>query len=572
MTNQPAEAPTIGAHLARQPSITVLGVDYLHLRLDDGSDLYVTEHGREFCAQLLPESHCSDRDWFDQHSVKLNGTSAIYRVSTKPVDGVSKDIVLKWNRMAQEIPGETACSDLGTAEFNSPFEEFALVIELRAELGEAQNGALTQKPLAIYVPRRYVEAERMGRKRYRLAAVQERHEEITLDPNRHYAVIYEWLEGIDAAEASARGIIDEATMRDLTVESRQEMARWGFRVRDSKPHHVIVRPDAEGELARHGQNGIAYGLVDFELLERTQTHEEEVRASKRKSYLFRQAHRFEANEQFPPGLDPTTVMGVEYVYGQVESTAGALWVVGRDPLLFDYFLPEKWRKTPRIRLPVSYEAYYTVTKDNIHLVWQVSRVGRKPELELSDDHGSAAAAHGYNSPFEEVALCMELTRHGVETTYPRAIYVTGHRIDKTEPIVDTSRYQSHETWSTPEGHPILSEHHDYIIIRGHWNGPDDQLAEKDEEVYEGVYASEALSRGLTAQEAYDLVLQATADRLAAIGVEDLAPHGDHLLLSVDRSHQLVVDQDGVPVARMCNFELLRRRRHNTKSVPSTDRR
>ena len=34
-------------------------------------------------------------------------------------------------------------------------------------------------------------------------------------------------------------------------------------------------------------------------------------------------------------------MGVDYVYGEVESTGGALWVVGRDPVLFDYFLPEK---------------------------------------------------------------------------------------------------------------------------------------------------------------------------------------------------------------------------------------
>ena len=28
-----------------------------------------------------------------------------------------------------------------------------------------------------------------------------------------------------------------------------------------------------------------------------------------------------------------TIGGVEYVYGQVESTGGALWVVGRDPVV-----------------------------------------------------------------------------------------------------------------------------------------------------------------------------------------------------------------------------------------------
>ena len=72
-----------------------------------------------------------------------------------------------------------------------------------------------------------------------------------------------------------------------------------------------------------------YGLVDFELLKRTPEREELLRAEKRHDYLVRQAHRFEPHQQFPEELTPVRVMGVDYVYGQVESTGGAL--LGRGP-------------------------------------------------------------------------------------------------------------------------------------------------------------------------------------------------------------------------------------------------
>ena len=96
------ETETTGAHLAKQPWLTVFGVQYLHLQLEDGSDLYLTEHGRRFSRHLLPENHWADKEWFARHSVRLRGTSAIYKITTKKVAGFDKDIVLKWNRMGQD--------------------------------------------------------------------------------------------------------------------------------------------------------------------------------------------------------------------------------------------------------------------------------------------------------------------------------------------------------------------------------------------------------------------------------------------------------------------------------------
>ena len=109
----------------------VFGVDYHHLSLSGGGDLYVTEYGLPFIKNLLPENFYTDKNWFKEHSERLRGTSTLYKVTTKEINGKSKDIVIKWNRMGQDIPCEIDCEELAYAEFNSPFEEFSLVTELR---------------------------------------------------------------------------------------------------------------------------------------------------------------------------------------------------------------------------------------------------------------------------------------------------------------------------------------------------------------------------------------------------------------------------------------------------------
>ncbi len=57
---------------------------------------------------------------------------------------------------------------------------------------------------------------------------------------------------------------------------------------------------------------------------------------------------------------------------------------------------------------------------------------------------------GYNSPFEEFSIAFELTRRGIATIYPRAIYKTGLTAD-TGCIADKRRYESHAGILTPEG-------------------------------------------------------------------------------------------------------------------------
>lgn len=557
--NVQADLPDIPAvYLGRKPSIRVLDVEYLHLRMEDGSDLYVTEHGRLFMQQLLPENHWCDEAWLAKHSTRLLGTSTVYHIVTKPVAGISKEIVLKWNRMGQDIPGETQAVDLDGAEFNSPFEEFSLVFELRDARRESPGEVYTQKPLAIYVPRQLVEPERMGRRSYRIKELQGRHDEIALHPNRQYAVIYEWIDGIDAAEACKKGLIDRDTVVQLTERSNQDLNEKGYRVCDNKATHVIVSPMRNGGLRRHPSGDIVYALVDYELLERTPERERAIRKAKRRKYLVRQVRRFEAKEEFPPGIEAENILGVDYVFGEVESTGGALWVVGKDPVLLDYFLPEKWRRTPRTKLSNVHQIYHTITKDAVHLVWRVSRVGERPDMDPFVESERRILLHGYNSPFEEMSIAMELARNGIETTYPRAIYMTGHRSDVSSNLTDMSRYESHASLITASGHPILSQNHDYIMIWGYWNGPDEVLAEKDEVVYQGVDALAAYRDERITEEVYMRVMKRTKEELAAAGFEDLSLRGNHLLLSFHKSGELARDDDGEPLVRICNFELIRR--------------
>lgn len=558
MTQAISEMNGLAVHFAPQPLITVLGVKYLHLRLRDGTDLYVTEHGLPFTKCLLPENHWSDRSWMKEHGVRLPGTSALFRVRTKEIAGHSMDLVIKWNRMGQDIPGETQVIDSADAEFNSPFMEFSLVLEMRRARSASVRGMYTHRPLAIYVPRKFVRGEQLGRRRHKMEAIQRSHEEVAIDWNRNYAVVYEWLKGIDAVEACRTGYLDKEKLAEIVDRSAADLGSTGFMVSDNKPQHLIVRPQTNGQLMKNSDGKIVYGLVDFELLKRTPEREKQLRAEKRHDYLVRQAHRFEPRSEFPEQLTPVRIMGVDYVFGHVESTGGALWVVGRDPMLFDYFLPEKWRRTPRTRISASQVVFETITKDNARVVWRVSRVGQIPDTDPYVRREKRIMDYGYNSPFEEFAIAMELSRKGIATTYPRAIYMTGHKSRISSSLVDDSRYDSHADLQTPEEIPVLSRQHEYLTIWGYWNGPDDALAAKDEPIYEGIDALAAYREGRLTQRQYVRIMRTAKKRLATAGIEDLSLRGNHLLLSIDRQQNLALDENGLPLIRICNFELLKK--------------
>jgi hypothetical protein len=226
--------------------------------------------------------------------------------------------------------------------------------------------------------------------------------------------------------------------------------------------------------------------------------------------------------------------------------------------LFNYFLPERWRRTPKKRLSSRNQIFYTRTKDNIHLVWKVSRMGDPPRLTNPDANKEAAWEYGFNSPFEEFAFALELSRNSVKTVYPRAIYMTGRKRETARQKIDERRYAALAGLRTPDGEPAVRREYDYITVWGFWNGPDELLAAQDGRFYRGINARRASAQKMISKQLLRELMQLKASGLARCGFEDLNPKPDHLLLSYDPDQKLVLDNSGKPEVRLCNFELVRR--------------
>ena len=125
---------SLTARYLRSPDseiIKILDVYFVSFHNPSGDDLYITEYGLPYLRLLDPFNFLTDEDWYRHNSVRLSGTASAYRVRTKKVNGIHKDLVIKWNRMGQDIPGDQGSGEFSDSAFNSPFEEFSLVQELK---------------------------------------------------------------------------------------------------------------------------------------------------------------------------------------------------------------------------------------------------------------------------------------------------------------------------------------------------------------------------------------------------------------------------------------------------------
>lgn len=563
------------APVAPESLINVLGVVYVHKKTSDGGDLYLTKFGLAH-ADLLEVANWYDRAWFASRSERLEGTSAVYRVPTKEINGRRLDLVVKNCRVGEHVPLETqTLLEFINAEFNSPWEEFSLVMEMRdGKHGPADLAIETQEPLAIYVPPEKMQLWQSGRSRQKINRIRARHSGIDLDILRQYKLVYRWIEGRDTVQTlqslGYKGKRLDRELEPLTLKVIADMEVKGFAVVDMKPAHIIVDDNAPPVVELPGDEAESrgkaeslrrlidegrYSVVDYELLMRTPAHEEEVTNSRRHSYLDDQRDRFRATP-LPSHLKSAEILGVPYVFGHAESTGGSLWVVGRNPRLFDYFLPERWRRTHSWLLSKNNEVFYTFTKDHVHIVWKTSRVGERPSIDHGDPNASLIADRGFNSPFEEFAIAHYLSTHGVPTVYVRAIYMTGSR--KQEKSVDFTRYESHSPYLDPEGQRILREDRNYITLRGYYNGSDRWLAEEDGKYLRPVDLQSAAAGGLITPIEYEWVFDATRQRLKNVGYDGSLLEGNDILLTKTQDGSLSMDSEGLPEARICNFEFIRR--------------
>jgi len=560
----PPEGVALGGPPAGGQPVHILAVDYVHTVTAEGGDLYLTEAGLSRARHLQPENWF-EREWFRTHREVLRGTGAVYVVPSRPVEGESLGLVVKFNRAGERVPVATKLvKELLDCDFNGPFEEFALVEELRLRRRGAPVPRFeTQVPLAIYVPPEKTQPSQSGRFQWRIDRAIARHPGVALDILRDYIMVYSWLPGVDASEAREMGLLTDTQLRALTAQATEELSEAGFRVLDMKDAHVIVRlASATGLEKRDGQ--VEHGVIDYELMERTAECEKEVQEGRRKAYLRRRRRVWHEEEgasrtrsPLPAHLDSTRILTVDYIHGRTESTGGALWVVGRDPTLFDLFLPERWRTTPQLPLPPSRETYSTESKDHIRLVWKVSSVGERPEIATRGAPGFRLLAYGVNSPFEEVALAHWLHLQGVPTVLPLAVYRTGHHSLLHDWPYDTSRYRSHEDLRTSDDAPVLEMRRNYITLWEQWHGPDPRADEGDLPSYSPLDAARAAAEGwASAGDVSDLVWDFRT-RLLAAGVEALNLLPAHLLVTRGEDGALLRYETGAIAARLCDFEFLR---------------
>ena len=561
--------------MQKKTLVNVLGVVYAHVKTSDGGDLYLTRFAEPYQRHFGIENWY-EPDWFNSKRIRLKGTGSVYKLPTKEVEGSSLNLVYKNCRVGEDVPLDThTLQEFCDAEFNSPWEEFSLVMEIReGQYGPKELKINTQRPMVIYVPPEKMQTWQSGRSKSKINRIRAKHPGIDLDILKQYKLIYEWIEGYNLPEVFEHITVDDYErvhhLKTLNSNVMSDLEQKGYLVADMKPEHIIISeldlerikemaqtqaPDSSKEQIYFLYNLVdigKYSLVDYELLLRTPRHEDEVKDSRRHSYLDDQRDRF-IPTPMPDHLTAMEIFGVPYIYGHAESTGGHLWVVGKNARLFDYFLPERWRKTPSIKLSNTKEIFYTITKDNIHLVWETSRVGEMPDEE-GERYNPKIREFGINSPFEEFSIAHQLNQLSIPCVYVRAIYMTG--TSKIESSTDTRRYESHNNILDPEGNPILQENHNYITIRGYYNGPDQWVAQQKGTLYVPVDLARAVTKDLINETQCRLLLNKVKENLKDVGYDGSLLKPNDLLLATSDKNEIMRDSTGNPLVIICNFELI----------------
>jgi hypothetical protein len=411
-----------------------------------------------------------------------------------------------------------------------------------------------------------MQAWQSGRSRAKINRIQARHPGVDLDILKQYKLVYEWIRGKNLIELFEHIKIEIPDivhhLKAMQTKALGDLMHKGYLMADMKPEHVIIEEDDCHRIEQAGPQGDPataqkqvdliyhlleigkYSVIDYELLFRTPEHEDRVKAARRCCYLDDMKDRLDPTP-LPSHLSRTEILGVPYVFGYAESTGGRMWVVGRNGRLFDYFLPERWRKTPSLSLSEFNEVFYTVTKDNIHLVWETSRVGEFPaDGKFSPDEIAQIRLHGINSPFEEAAISQDLNSRGIRAVYVRAIYVTGSL--KIEISVDPRRYQSHREIADIEGNPVLAAEHNYITIRGYYNGPDEWVPENEDQLLTPIDLVKAVSRNLISKKQSREYLEKVIARLKTAGYDGSLLKANDLLLTIHARGEIVKDRSGEP--------------------------
>jgi len=127
---------------------------------------------------------------------------------------------------------------------------------------------------------------------------------------------------------------------------------------------------------------------------------------------------------------------------------------------------------------------------------------------------------------------------------------------KIEASTDVRKYESHKDLLDPEGNPVLQEHHNYITIRGYYNGPDQWVADNRDALYTPVDLSRSIEKGIINEAQSRLFLDTVKAKLQMHGFDGSSLKTNDLLLAVDDNGEIMKNRAGEPQVIICNFELI----------------
>lgn len=251
----------------------VFGVDYAHFRGHQNGDLFVTRWGWPILESLFPKNWFVGEPFTKTGRVLAGSTGAVFRVEIPHPARGQVAVVVKFSRVAQEmrLPLTGSAPGCEPAAFLSPFEEFGRLSKLKSV---ARLTLPTKAPLAIYSPpTRYLSSQL-----HRLPELCQQHSQrleadqagqaapVRYDWERLYILLYRWMDGLQAEEAVERGWLTESAARKLCEEVGQQLEKWGWRVLDHRPRHLILRPCPQTGRLRQRRGRPLCGMVDYELL------------------------------------------------------------------------------------------------------------------------------------------------------------------------------------------------------------------------------------------------------------------------------------------------------------------
>ena len=237
--------------------------------------------------------------------------------------------------------------------------------------------------MAIYLPNERLQLWQTGRSEDKIRAKVTRHPGVEIDILRQYVVLFGWIKGLDAVETADQFKLEGRPRAEFLARTTSlvthELWQKGYRVVDMKPAHIILRPGPDRTLLRDRNGQFAYALVDYELLERTTEHERAVRSANRQLYLKHMARRFEASAATPARASARRQHpggGLRF-RPRREHRRHALGG-GQGSRSLQLLPARTLAPHAEKKLSSRNQVFSTRTKDNINLVWKVSRMGTRP--------------------------------------------------------------------------------------------------------------------------------------------------------------------------------------------------